>query len=311
MLIDKEHTYDIPGSDNWQDVHLIQDADPYVSKLVIREHRGEKYLVRLYDWKKYDQVQNEYRLLKLLYQNRLSVPCPIEYGFCRNKQHVYLKTIWIEGKTTSQCLSTLSQVEKYLLGHQLGVSLYALHGCQSAVKSDSWHHRVQKKIQDIQCAYHDRKDHKKNTAFLLPMIQFIDRNKHIAMHQPQTVLHGNLHSEHLIVSGGKINLVNFSSWCYGDPLFDLALIITNMSRINPHFVTGLLDCYFHYFIGTRQFRLLAFYSVIESLCHYFNSLEQEEKAQQTVMIEMQHLMQTYNGLKTVIPSWYRSVPRLK
>ena len=104
-----------------------------------------------------------------------------------------------------------------------------------------------------------------------------------------------------------VGLTGLENWQYGDPLAALAPVLVEMRRTSRHYVTGFLDCYFSYNIDIKSFHCLAFYAALYIL-EQFQAASLTEQAK--ICREIKDLCQSYNGFRTVVPRWYKPLPKI-
>jgi serine/threonine-protein kinase len=299
---------DVPGSDSWISIKAIHHGDSTDRKFKVKDQSGNRYLIRLSDKTHYDHGKFACSLLTVLHQNKVPVPCPTGFGVCDQNRSIYLMTRWVYGKPAPERLPEHHEAVQYLLGQETAVYISALHGCAAPTGPELWAEKVRQQIDQVQaaCSADD-----KDFTSLRCLLQFVLDNAHIARQQPQCVLHGELTPANLIFSHeSAVSLIDFEKWQFGDPLADLAPVITDFSCISSCFATGFLDCYFHYQTDVRTFRCLAFYAALRRLQQYVAACANGEAARQQAILDVRQLVQDYSGFSTVVPAWYKVMPQM-
>ncbi|MDW7657858.1 MAG: phosphotransferase [Bacillota bacterium] len=300
---------DVPGSESWTSVKTIQHGDSTDRKFKVKDQNGNRYMIRLLDKTRYDHGKFACRLMDMLYQNKVPVPCPASFGVCDQNRSVYLMTHWIYGKPAPERLPEHHETVQYLLGQETAVYLHALHGCEAPTGPDLWAQKICQQIDQVQATCSDAD---KDLSCVNSLLQFVLDNAHIVGQQPQRVLHGDLTPANLIFSyETSVSLIDFEKWQFGDPLADLTPIMTDFSHISSRFATGFLDCYFHYQTDVRTFRCLAFYAALRRLQQYAAACAAGEMARQLAIQDVRQLVKDYSGFSTVVPVWYRVMPQMK
>lgn len=300
---------DIPGSGQWTGIKVIRQGDSADLKFRVKDSNGNRFLLRLADRTRYDHVRSACRILELLHQNNVPVSAPAGFGLCGRNSYVYLLTSWVYGKPAQERLPQHHKVIRYLLGQETAVYLYALHSCTAPTGPEQWAQQTRQRIDNALTACRGRD---REPVCVRRLQQFVLDNCQVAAQQPQSVLHGDLTPANLIFSYEQsVGLIDFEKWHFGDPLADLAPVMTDFFRISTCFATGLLDSYFHYRVETRSFRRLAFYAALRMLQQYAAACAGDEAARQLVIEDIRQVVKEYNGFSSVVPAWYREMPRIE
>lgn len=299
---------DVPGSDAWVSVRAIHYGDSPDRKYRVKDQSGSRYLIRLTDKTRYDQGKFTFSLLNLLYQNEIPAARPAGFGVCDQNRSVYLMTHWVYGKTAQERLPEQHRTIQYLLGQDAAVYISALHGCKAPTGPELW---AQKVSQQIEMLHASCSDSDRELSCISQLLHFVQENAPVVGQQPQCVLHGDLTPDNLICSyESSVSLIDFEKSQFGDPLADLAPVLTDFCRISSSFATGFLDCYFHYQIDIRTFRCLAFYAALRTLKRFVEACSEGDTARQSALQDVKQLLHDYNGFSTVVPAWYKIMPRM-
>jgi aminoglycoside phosphotransferase (APT) family kinase protein len=300
---------DIAGANQWIYIQPVKKGDSHDRKYEVRDHDDHHYLIRMADRTQYDKKKQEFNLLHILYNSELPVPQPIRHGLCGKGRFTYLMTRWIDGKTGYQRLPEHDQVMQYVLGHEIGVYLQVMHTCEVSERERHWSCLIDQEIQQLekQCSKKDLR-----LVCIQRLFRFVRDHQSVTRHRPQAVLHGDLHAGNLVFSAEQsVSFIDFEKWKIGDPLSDLAPVMTDIQLVSRWFSVGFLDGYFQYQVGVRHFRLIAYYVALYILKKYLSIRPEYTEARRSALKWMRTLMKDFNGFRQVVPAWYKEMPRME
>lgn len=174
---------DIPGSNDWNIIKLIDKGWSDDKKYYIKKVDGRELLLRISDITQYENKKKEFESLKLLMSIDALMSRPIDFGICNNGKLVYSLLTWINGEDSEVILPKLGNKEQYFLGIKSGVFLKLIHEIPASQNQSDWTERFNRKI-DMQIASYkacgiqfDGSDR---------MIKYIEDNRSLLTNRPQS-----------------------------------------------------------------------------------------------------------------------------
>lgn len=299
----------IPGSCEWVSYDSISHGDSSDQKFRIRDADGESYMLRIAAKTEYEQRKTEYSVMDYLYRQHAAVPRPVQYGVSKNGQSTYILRNWIAGDTCHDHLQRTDPVRQYALGHELAVSIAALHACDGQRSADEWSDQMN---QRIRLAVNQLSSRDIQLVCIQKLIGYLRSNRKLVDDRPQTLIHGDINLSNIILSqGGSPYLIDFEKSQVGDPLYDFASVIVDISPVSCWFATGLLDCYFSYQVRTKIHQLIVYYAALRSLCRFSAACNQSRNKRQTALRQVQQVVKYYRDMTLVIPEWYEELPEMQ
>ncbi len=264
---------------------------------------GAALLLRLSSMDTYADKEQEYNRIQKLYQNRISVPRPIEFGRTDDGMTVYSLTAWIEGEMLETALKRKSPEEQYSLGITSGQLLKAIHSLQKSDVSENWRERYLKVIEPRISAFKEEGIPFEGDTYIL---DYFERNKGLLDSRPQVFLHGDYHMGNMILSeSNEIVIIDWEKVDFdsiGDPWYEFNRLGTEY----PCFAKGQIDGYFEGNPPEKFWRLLALYisvSAITSIvwAKYFAGEELDN-----IMSLNRSVLMWYDNMNHPVPAWYRT-----
>lgn len=117
----------IPNFENWKIIKKIEKGWSSDSKFYIEDFEGNKLLLRISDVANYDDKYKEFQFIKKCNKLSFAMSQAMSFGFCNNKNNVYMLLTWVEGESLEYVLKNLSEKEQYKLGLQAGRILKSIH----------------------------------------------------------------------------------------------------------------------------------------------------------------------------------------
>jgi aminoglycoside phosphotransferase (APT) family kinase protein len=222
-----------------------------------------------------------------------------------------LQTRWIYGRQGAKGLKDLHPFKQYELGMETGLNLKLIHHCAIPKKLPPvWEKLQLKRYLHALDAYQFCRS---KIAYEQKIISMIEDNLHLLANRPQKLLHGGFHTENMILSyEDSLSLIDFDRWQYGDPMFDLANVLTRIRRVSQPYATGILDCYFAFNIKDQDLRLMNLYAAIDLIEQVVAARSEPADTTRQVLEHIQLFMRELHGCRNISPNWYkRSKPSTK
>ncbi len=264
---------------------------------------GETLLLRLSAPESYADKEQEFRRLRKLYENGVSVPKPVEFGRTEDGTQVYSLTAWAEGEMLETALKRKSPEEQYSLGVTSGRLLNTIHSLQKADMREDWLERYLAVMDPRLSAFKEEGIPFEGDRCIL---DYFERNKELLRGRPQVFLHGDYHMGNMILSErGEIVIIDWEKVDFdsiGDPWYEFNRLGTEY----PSFAKGQIDGYFEGAPPEEFWKLLALYisaGAITSIvwAKYFAKEELEN-----IMSLNRSVLTWYDHMRNPIPTWYRT-----
>lgn len=267
-------------------------------KYCVTKADGTKFLLRISPAKRYEQRKALFEILERVAALGIPMCMSVEFGTC--KDGVYILQSWIEGEDAEAVIPMLTEIERYVLGLKSGGILRKIHTIPAPVMQEDWairfnrktNHKIQKYHKCGLCFEGDGK-----------VIEYIENNRHLLENRPQCFQHGDYHIGNMMIENGKIVIIDFDRFDYGDPWEEFNRIVFCAQK-SPHFATGMVNGYFDGKPSMEFWRLLAFYiwSNLFSMIYWAISYGQNEL--NTAMKLVQDALVWYDNMQNPVPMWY-------
>ncbi len=297
----------VGGSEQWRTARLLGKTGSHVAYKV-ETWSGECFHLRLGQATSTEHNQTEGLLIDRVYQildqQNLMITPALKLASCGRiyqDQRSYLLTHWIDGLNGRLHAHRLGQSQGYRLGISAGLALAAVHSLAGPDSPSAW---VQETTSRCRWLEKGLTRNVKRHQAVAAALDFVNHNRSIICSRPVCALYNNLAFDQMIMYRDiAAILINFSQWRYGDPLYDLAPVLTDISRISIPFATGLLDCYLSQQCNTRIMRIIVFYAALRTLEQLSRSSERQVP-DQTALRVIERLAADTDCFGQVIPCWY-------
>ena len=133
---------------------------------------------------------------------------------------------------------------------------------------------------------------------------YLSENRHLLAHRPQSYQHGDYHiGNMMITTEGVLTVIDFDKDDYGDPWEEFNRIVWS-AQAAPDFARGMVDGYFGGDVPMEFWELLALYigsNVLGSLPWAIPFGEKEVSVMRSQAVQV---LQWYDNMKNVVPTWY-------
>lgn len=173
---------------------------------------GTKYLLRVTPESKSASRADMFRMHQKAASLGIPMCRPIELGKC--DEGVYTIMTWIDGVDAEDTVPNLPPSQQYSLGIETGQILKKIHMIPAPDDQQQWEERFNAKI--------DRKIKMYNECTLKyenddAIIEYINNNRHLLANRPQCYQHGDYHIGNMMIENGKIVIIDFDRYDFGDP----------------------------------------------------------------------------------------------
>ena len=266
-------------------------------KYRVTDRDGCAHLLRISPINKYEHRKNIDTLLRKLED----VPMCVPQGFGTCEQGVYTFFSWIDGEDAEAVLPQMSPEEAYRLGVQAGRILQRIHSIPAPSDLPSWEERFGKKIDAKIQKYRECPLHFAGDAVV---IGFVEAYRALLAGRPQCFQHGDYHVGNMMIGQNQLYIIDFDRFDYGDPWEEFNRIVW-CAQLSPAFAAGRIDGYFDGAPPEDFFALLALYISVNTLSSLPWAIPFGQQEVDTMLAQARLVLQWYDDMQTVIPSWYR------
>ena len=137
---------------------------------------------------------------------------PVDFGKC--DEGIYTLQTWIDGKDAEEVVPYLADSEQYALGFEAGRILKKIHSIPAPADQPDWENRFNKKMDRKIQMYNDCPIRFDGAEYIL---DYIEANRHLLKNRPQCYQHGDYHIGNMMIENGKIVIIDFDRYDFGDP----------------------------------------------------------------------------------------------
>ena len=262
---------------------------------------GTKYLLRISSIERLERKRREYEKMSELAQLGIPMCMSVEFGTC--EEGAYSIQTWIDGEDAENMVMTMDSAEQYRYGLDAGRILAKIHTIPAPKDVPSWETRFNAKI-DRKIAMYENcelKYERGGDAFL----GYLAQNRHLLAGRPQSYQHGDYHIGNMrIDNNGVLTIIDFEKWDVGDPWEEFNRIVWS-AQAAPAFASGMVEGYFDGNVPMEFWKLLALYISAGMIGSLPWAIPFGEKEVQVMRKQAAQVLQWYDGMKNVVPTWYR------
>ena len=259
---------------------------------------GRKYFFRITPPEKAERAKKSFELQKKMQALGVPMCAPLECG--EVEDGFYTLQSWVEGENAEDCVPTMPEEEQYTLGYESGVILKTIHSIPAPDGAEDWETRFNAKI-----------DRKIKGYFDCPIkfdgaeafLEYLAQNRFLLHGRPQCYQHGDYHIGNMMIERGKLVIIDFDRYDYGDPWEEFNRIVW-CAQSAPRFAAGMVDGYFDGSIPMEFWRLLALYICSNTLSSIPWAIPFGEEEVRKFLDQAEEILGWYDGMKKVVPNWY-------
>ena len=263
---------------------------------------GTKYLLRISSIERLERKRREYEKMSEVAELGIPMCMPVEFGTC--EEGAYSIQTWIDGEDAENMVMTMDSAEQYRYGLDAGRILAKIHTIPAPKDVPSWETRFNAKI-DRKIAMYENCELKYESggdAFL----NYLAQNRHLLAGRPQSYQHGDYHIGNMrIDNNGVLTIIDFEKWDVGDPWEEFNRIVWS-AQAAPAFASGMVEGYFDGNVPMEFWKLLALYISAGMIGSLPWAIPFGEKEVQVMRKQAAQVLQWYDGMKNVVPTWYHS-----
>ena len=293
--------YELQNS-TYKVVKEIKKGWSHDKKYYIETVDNQKLLMRIADAKLYNNKKIEFEMMQRFYALGVPMSKPIDFGICKDNEHVYILHSWIDGDDLQDVLSTFSIREQYSIGFEAGQILKKLHSIKAPSDCEEWWSRSNRKINKKIETYNSCPIKIADDKYIL---DFIENNRHLLDNRPQRYHHGDYHIGNMILSKDKkLSIIDFNRCDFGDPWEEFNRIVFCASA-SPAFASGRVNGYFDKEVPNDFFKLIALYQCTNTISSVPWAIPYGQKDVQVMLDNAQRILRWYNNMNDFVPSWYK------
>ena len=269
-------------------------------KYCITDEKGQKYLLRTAPLTMAEQKKAEFYWMQQVEKTGIPMCRPICMDVTEN--HVYTVHSWVDGEDAESVIPSLPKKMQYNYGYQAGQYLQKIHTIPAPEWVPEWEGRFNAKIdRKIQMYTDCPLKYEGGEAF----IDYLNNHRHLLKNRPLTFQHGDFHIGNMMIdTDGKLIIIDFNRFDFGDPWEEFNRIVWCGQKAPP-FAAGMVDGYFDGQVPTKFWELLALYIASNALGSLPWAIPFGDEEIAVMQQQARDILTWYNGMNTVIPSWYR------
>lgn len=284
---------------NKQPIHAGLSGD---KKYSAQSKDGRKVLLRYTDITQYDKKKAEFERMQTAFAQGVPMCEPIGL-FCEDGQ-VCQALGWCEGANLEEMLPVFTKEQQYEAGCKAGKILRAIHRVPAPEGLADWYERYwgQNALRvegfrksGVQIEGSDR------------VLRFVEENREILRGRPQCLHHGDFHAGNIICApDGRLSVIDWETIDYenwGDPWEEFNRL--GNTALHAPYAAGMVRGYFDGEPPEEFWRVLALYLCAGALMLVSWAYHLQKDELPGTVRNMRDLIENYDGMKTVVPKWYR------
>ena len=260
---------------------------------------GKSYLLRVTNSPRGARYPDMFRMQKKVEALEVSMCNPIECGKC--DEGYYMLQRFVDGVDAEEAVKGMSEEEQYRLGYEAGEYLRLIHTIPAPEDQPDWEPRFNAKIDKKIKNYQACPLKYENDEFIL---DYIAKNRHLLKDRPQCYQHGDYHIGNMMVENGRIVIIDFDRYDFGDPWEEFNRIVW-CAQAAPVFASGNIDGYFGGKIPHKFWDLLALYIASNTLSSLYWAIPFGEKEISTMRNQAREVLDWYENFTNTLPKWYK------
>ena len=224
---------------------------------------------------------------------------PIECGECDEES--YMLQRFVKGVDAEEAVKSMGEGEQYRLGYEAGEYLRLIHSIPAPADQPDWEPRFNAKI-DRKIANYEKCPVKFDGANYI--LDYLAANRHLLKNRPQCYQHGDYHIGNMMFEDGKIVIIDFDRYDFGDPWEEFNRIVW-CAQAAPAFASGNVDGYFGGEVPREFWALLALYIGSNTLSSIPWAIPFGEGEIETMLNQARDVLDWYDNFINVVPKWYK------
>lgn len=260
---------------------------------------GTRYLLRTAPKERSNRLAAVFEVQQKVAALGIPMCHPIAFEIASNGTAYMLQT-WIDGQDAEDVIPQLSASQQYAYGLTAGRILKQIHTIPAPTSAPDWSVRFNAKIDRKIKLYQECSLHFEGAE---QIIAYIDAHRHLLHGRPQSFQHGDYHIGNMMLENGKLIIIDFDRYDYGDPWEEFNRIVW-CAQCSPLFASGILNGYFNDHIPIEFWKLLALYIGSNTLSSVAWAIPFGETEIQTMLHQAHDVLCWYDHMQNPVPSWY-------
>ncbi|MDE6766812.1 MAG: phosphotransferase, partial [Eubacterium sp.] len=223
---------------------------------------------------------------------------PLKIGIC--KEGVYVLQTWIDGVDAEEYIHNYDEKQQYDFGFQSGEILRKIHTIPAPKTQLDWKTRFTVKM-NTKIKNYEKCHIKFEGAEYI--IDYLNSNHNLLNNRPQCFQHGDYHIGNMMIENGKIVIIDFDRYDFGDPWEEFNRIVW-AAQTSPKFATGMIDGYFDNNVPELFWKLLKLYIGSNTMSSVPWAVDYSEEQTEVMLNQAKDILEWYDNYKLTVPSWY-------
>ncbi len=258
---------------------------------------GRAYLLRVSPHEQLERKRLEFNLMREC--ERLGIPMCEPLELFTSDEGVCTVLTFIDGSDAELVIPTLSPEAQYSYGIDAGRILRELHKIPAPDGPD-WAVYFNRKL-DRKLAMYEKCPLK--YAHGECFVDYIATHRGLLANRPRSFQHGDYHIGNMMLSAGKLYVIDFNRLDFGDPWEEFNRIVW-CAQASPRFASGMVDGYFDGEIPREFWELLALYISSNTLSSLPWAVDFGEREIAVMTAQAREVLDWYDGMRNPIPGWY-------
>ena len=260
---------------------------------------GNVYLLRVTNSPRGERYHDMFRMQKKVEELGVSMCNPIDCG--KFEDGFYMLQRFVDGVDAEEAVKGMTEEEQYRLGCEAGRLLRVIHSIPAPQDQPDWEPRFNAKIDRkikmySECPMKFEGDHY--------ILDYLAANRHLLKDRPQCYQHGDYHIGNMMIENGKIVIIDFDRYDFGDPWEEFNRIVW-CAQAAPAFASGNVDGYFDGDVPHIFWELLALYIGSNMLSSIPWAIPFGDEEINTMMNQARDVLDWYDNFTNAVPKWYR------
>lgn len=245
--------HDLPFYDTFKKITPIHEGWSSDKKYCVETIQGTKYFLRIIDTTRCETHKIGLKFIQTV--QALDIPMCKLIAFDTCNQGMYALYTWVNGQNASDAIQLLSYQQQYDLGLKAGAILSRIHTIPAPTNHEDWasfyKRKTVKKIEQYKASGYRFKGDE-------GIIEYLESNTHLLENRPLCFQHGDYHIGNMMVEHGKLVVIDFDRFDFGDPWEEFNRIPFDLMK-SPTFTTGMIRGYFNGEPPIQFWQLLKYY----------------------------------------------------
>ena len=259
---------------------------------------GRKYFLRITPPEKADRTKKSFELQKRMQALGVPMCMPLECG--DSEDGFYILQSWVEGESAEERVPAMTGEEQYSLGLESGRILKRIHSIPAPDDAADWETRFNAKIDRKIRIYEDCPIKLEGEEAFL---EYLAQNRALLHGRSQCFQHGDYHIGNMMIEHGKLVIIDFDRFDYGDPWEEFNRIVW-CAQSAPVFACGMVEGYFDKSVPMEFWQLLALYISSNTLSSIPWAIPFGEEEIERFLAQAKEILGWYDGMTRTVPRWY-------